>query len=111
MVSLLDFVIVAVVSLLNKRPLRFANKPLLFRITTDLLVAVRTLVSVRTSNESKIGSGGTGIDTGRSLRIKVRAGDPDSRVFVIEDFEAEIFVRVFEGEVVGIVVAVNGLFF
>ena len=88
MVSL-DFVIVSV-SLLNKRPLRFANKPLLFRITTDLLVAVRTLVSVLTSNESKIGSGGTGIDTGRSLRIKVRAGDPDNRVFVIDaDFEAE----------------------
>ena len=59
----------------------------------DLLVAVRILVSVRTSNlVSKMGwgsgnSGGTVKDTGRSLRISVRAGDPES-VFEIEVVEA-----------------------
>ena len=45
-----------VVLLLNKSPLRFANKALLLCITMDLLVAVRILVSVRTSNlVSKMG--------------------------------------------------------
>ena len=63
----------------------------------DLLVAVRILVSVRTSNLASnigwgTGNGGTANDTGRSLRINVRAGEPES-VFDIEVVEAE---KIFE---------------